>query len=370
MALGKVGDMTINSTKFSAKTNRGPVKELRTKYVASVVIPTLNEENHIADILENLLAGWDESLLEIIVVDGGSSDRTRDIVGSYQSVEKRIWLIDNPKRIQAAGVNLGAAQADVRSNVIIRMDAHCRYEPTFVTDILYALEQSGADSVVVRLTTLGDNSFTRAVAYVSNKNIGTGGSRHRVGCQAGFVDHGHHAAFRREALSRVGGYNERLAANEDAELDFRLLLASYKIWLASDMKVCYFPRRSLLTLAKQYFRNGSGRAQNMLMHSSVPKIRQIVPALFTLYCVLLPPLMYTSRFTAAPLAVYLMLLLVFSVKLFVKDRDLLSSACIFGILPAMHLSWGAGFLGQCSRRKRPSGRSPSGVTRPYQLESV
>src|SRR5262249_8906559 len=153
---------------------------------------------------------------EIIVVDGGSKDSTLRIVARMAARQPMIRLLHNPKRIQSAAMNLGAASASLRSAVVMRADAHAEYPPGFVSTCLHDLKESCATSVVVPMIATGRSCLQRAIAAAQNSWIGNGGSPHRSGKQSGFVAHGHHALFDRRFFQELGGYDESFTHNEDA----------------------------------------------------------------------------------------------------------------------------------------------------------
>ena len=324
---------------------------------ACVIVPTLNEARHIEPLLRQLLLQAPERVAEIIVADGGSTDGTRELVRNVAAEAPRVRLLHNPGRIQAAGVNLAARSAAPEVEVLIRVDAHGAYPPDYIPGLLGALETSGADSVVVRLLTVGEGCFQRAVAAASNGFTGTGGSVHRMGGASRFVDHGHHAAFRRAAFEAAGGYDEAFRANEDAELDVRLRAQGGRIWFAGELVVEYHPRATVRGLALQYFRYGRGRAANVLKHWSGLRLRQCAPP--TLVVVLAAALIAAP---AAPIALlapalYLAPLTVAAAANAVRVR----SWCALGAAVAaatMHLSWGTGFLLQLATAVRPRRPAP------------
>ncbi len=309
----------------------------------AVIIPTLNEASHIKALVEQLLQHAPDTLLEILVADGGSTDGTRDIVSDIALKESRVRLILNPQRIQAAGFNLAADAANPAASILIRIDAHAGYPQNVVGNLAKVLDDMDADSVVVRLHTRGTGCFQKAVAAVSNSILGTGAAAHRVGGTSRWIDHGHHAAFRRSSFSAVGGYDENFVANEDAELDVRLRRAGGKIWFAADIEVDYYPRHTPGHLARQYLRYGMGRAKNVRKNGERLKLRQLAPPLLL---ILMIASLGTAPFLAWTLVVpasYLALSLVSAAVLAIRRRD----ACILGAalaLPVMHMSWGAGFL--------------------------
>lgn len=320
----------------------------------TIAVPALNEEACIEKtVLE--LQPEDENY-ELLVLDGGSTDRTREIVASLAKRNPRIRLIDNSGRIQAAAINLAARDADPRSRTIVRADAHCGYSSGFARSVASALEarrREGAVSVVVPMLTEGnENRFQEAVAAAQNSRFGNGGSAHRRrASDSGWIDHGHHAAFDREFFLSIGGYDESFSVNEDGELDIRIHKAGGKVWMESPALIRYFPRKTPAALLKQYFGYGKGRAQNVLKHGSRLKPRQALPVVVFLACilsVLLSPLW--PGFLLTPIA-YGVACLVLGFTHIAYDKPF-SVRILSGFsLCIMHLAWGAGFSIQFAASK-------------------
>jgi succinoglycan biosynthesis protein ExoA len=290
-----------------------------------------------------LLREAPQELAEIVVADGGSDDGTRDIVGRVAAAEPRVKLLHNVARFQAAGVNLAAADADSRSDILIRLDAHSGYPPGFVADLAKTLRQMEADSVVVRLRTRAQGCFQKAVAAVSNSGWGTGGSLHRVGGASRWIDHGHHAAFTLASFRANGGYDPSFRANEDAEYDVRLRRRQGRIWFAADLEVDYFPRDTARRLARQYYNYGVGRARNFLKNGERLKLRHLAAPALTVamaLAVLASPLIPAALLL---IAAYLLAALVIGVGFAGSQRDPCLLLAVVA-LPCIHLGWGAGFL--------------------------
>jgi succinoglycan biosynthesis protein ExoA len=310
---------------------------------ATVIIPTLDEIAHIGALVTQLLEEPPTVVGEILVADGGSSDGTREAVSTLAAHSARVRLIDNPDRVQAAGVNRAVASADTRFDSIVRVDAHAHYPTDYVTRLLASLEETGADSVVVRLTTRGHGGFQSAVAMAQNSRIGTGGSAHRIGGAPSWVDHGHHAAFRRAAFEQAGGYDASFEANEDAEFDARLRAQGGRIWLDPDIPVIYYPRATLHGLARQYFRYGAGRARTSDKHGEPLRARQMLPpalALMIAGCGI--GALFEPMLLVLPL-LYALAVLTASVVFAVRQRALVGLLAA-PALATMHIAWGAGFL--------------------------
>lgn len=331
------------------RTEVGLVGASRDRPFFSIVIPVLNEENYIEQCVASLLKQTPKESGEILIVDGGSTDRTKRIVKELQSVAPNILLLDNPRRYQSSAVNLAAEAASPKSNILIRADAHAEYPEDFVVQIIRAFEATNASSVVVPMYAVGRGGFQNAVAAVQNSILGTGGAPHRVETASRYVDHGHHAGFDRAVFQRLGGYNSSFSHNEDAEYDYRLSKSGGRIWLCCEATITYFPRSNLSGLILQYFRFGKGRMRTILLHGGGVRLRQLLPVIllliniFSLAGSLVFPILLV--FPAA----YLSLCVIWSAILAVRDGDwCVLGGCAAAI--AMHLAWAVGAFDTLARR--------------------
>jgi succinoglycan biosynthesis protein ExoA len=321
-------------------------------YRVLCVIPTLNEANHIEGVLERLLLDNDTLELRVVVADGGSTDRTRSIVQEVARRHPNVLLINNPARIQSSAVNAAVRRYGGDADILIRCDAHAVYPVGYCRKLVETLERVGADAVVVPMDSHGETPFQRAVAWVSNSPIGTGGSAHRGGRQSGFVDHGHHAAFRMSMFRAAGGYDDSFTHNEDAELDCRQRALGARIYLDSEVRLGYHPRKDPRSLFWQYFKYGAGRSRTVRRHPHSLRLRQLaVPG--HLAASLVAPLLLP--WTALPLlwpAAYLSVLLAFSVVLCLRHR--VAAGLLGGVAAlVMHTAWALGFfLGFWHHRER------------------
>lgn len=232
-----------------------------------VVIPALNEAQAIEGVVDALAQDWPERYdVRIVVADGGSTDGTVQQVRRMAETRPWLSLLPNPKRIQSVAVNLAARAAGQDADILVRCDAHADYPAGYVRRLVETLERTGADAVVVPMDSGGENCVQRAVAWVSDTPLGSGGSAHRGGRRSGFIDHGHHAAFRMESFRRAGGYDESFTHNEDAELDCRQRALGSRIYLDADVRIGYSPRATLGGLWRQYFNYGRGRSRTVRRH--------------------------------------------------------------------------------------------------------
>ncbi len=311
-----------------------------------IAIPTLNEAETIEAVLRKLsLERQDVPGLELVVADGGSLDSTISIVERVSAEFPFVHIIQNPKRIQSAAINTVARAWAGNASVLVRCDAHSVYPEKYVARLLETLHQTEADSVVVPMDSVGRTCVQRAVAWVSDTPVGSGGSSHRGGTRSGFVDHGHHAAFQLRSFLAVGGYDETFTHNEDAELDCRLNAMGGKVYLDADIRIQYYPRENFRDLWRQYFNYGRGRSRTLRRHPGTLRIRQIaVPAHFVLSLLSIGVAIGFGSWlpTAWPLS-YLTVLAVASLALLAKHR----SICALFAGPAafvMHSAWASGFF--------------------------
>jgi succinoglycan biosynthesis protein ExoA len=308
-----------------------------------VVIPTWNEARHIAQVLDDLSVNPPQIPMRFVVADGGSSDGTQAIVEAIAAKRDDVILLNNPDRIQSAAVNLAVDMHGADAEFLARCDAHANYPPGFLSALIRSREESEADAVVVPMDSVGSSCLQRAIAWVSDSKVGSGGSAHRGGATSGFVDHGHHALFTVDSFRRAGGYDPTFSHNEDAELDCRQRALGSRIFLDAEIRLRYEPRATLAKLGRQYFNYGRGRSRTVRRHPNSLRARQLaIPLHVVLSLASLPLALIDLRFLAWPL-LYTCILIFTSLSIAVDRRS------ICGLLAApaaltMHFAWGVGFL--------------------------
>jgi succinoglycan biosynthesis protein ExoA len=246
----------------------------------TIAMPAFNEEGYIEACIASVQRqDYPREQIEILVADGRSQDRTRDILARLAAVDPRIRVIDNPARLQAAGLGLMVKEAT--GDVIVRMDVHAEYAPDYVRKCVETLERTGADNVGGAQRAKAVSPFQHALCAALRSPLGVGGARYRSAEAEGFVDTVFLGAFRRAVFETVGLWDPGAVTNEDAELNQRILDAGGQIYLSRDIVVSYFPRDSLAKLAKQYFKYGMGRARTLLKLGRFPTLRPVIPFLLT-----------------------------------------------------------------------------------------
>jgi glycosyltransferase involved in cell wall biosynthesis len=307
----------------------------------TIAMPAYNEEGYIEACLRSVQAQtYPRDRMEILVADGRSTDRTGEIIQAMADEDPRIRLVDNPDRLQAAGMNHMIRES--RGDVIVRMDVHCEYAPDYVEACVRALEQTGADNVGGAQRARARTFFQKALCAALDSPLGMGGARYRSPDNEGFVDTVFLGAFRRRAFEIAGLYDPRAITNEDAELNQRLIDAGGKVFLSRDIVVHYFPRGSFRALARQYYKYGRGRARTLL---KLRKFLTLRPALPFLMVAGGAGLLATSKFhrLAAPaFAGYALITAAEAVRV---GRKIGPAAIpvVWAIFPVLHVSHGLGF---------------------------
>lgn len=241
----------------------------------SVILPTLDERGYITDCLDSLMAQDYPAIDEILVVDGGSTDGTRDLVGRR---DPAVRLVDNPGVTAASAMNIGLAEA--RNEVIVRADAHTLYAPDYVSRCVEVLERSGADVVGGPMRPVGTTAFGRAVAAVTSSPAGIGPGRFHYAEEAQDVDTVYLGAYQRQVVTEAGGYDAEGIqwAAEDQELNFRLRRDGRRIRLDPAIRSAYFPRQAPGPLWRQYWNYGMCKASTLAKHRTLPSWRPLAPA--------------------------------------------------------------------------------------------
>ena len=108
----------------------------------SVMMPVRNEQAHLVAAVESVLSQNYLGKLEILLAVGPSVDETDRVAKELVAKHPNIKLIENPKGLTTAGLNLAIAQSN--SDVIIRVDAHSELSPGYIARGVELLDQTGS----------------------------------------------------------------------------------------------------------------------------------------------------------------------------------------------------------------------------------
>jgi glycosyltransferase involved in cell wall biosynthesis len=307
----------------------------------TIAMPAYNEERYIEACIASVQAqDYPRDQIEILVADGRSTDKTREILARLSEADPRIHMIDNPARLQAAGLGLLVKQAT--GDIFVRMDVHCEYAPDYVRKCVETLERTGADNVGGAQRAKAKTFFQRALCAALTSPLGVGGAKYRSADAEGYVDTVFLGAFRRRVFETVGLWDPGAITNEDAELNQRILDSGGQIYLSRDIVVHYFPRDSFKTLATQYYKYGRGRARTLLKLGRFPNLRPVAPFAMVVGAAALLTLPPLWPIAPAAFAAYALATGAEAVRV---GRTAGASAIptVWAMFPVLHASHGVGF---------------------------
>jgi len=307
-------------------------------------MPVRNEASLIRCSLEAVLAqDYPADRIEVLVVDGESSDETVPLVQAVAANDARVRVLSNPDRIQARAMNIGLDAA--RGEVIVRVDGHTIIAPDYVRRCVALLRTTGASNVGGPQRCVGVTAWGRAIAAAYRSPFGVP-SRFRISRQAGYVDTVYMGAWPRDVFERAGRFDETLAVNEDYEHNYRIRRAGGRIYFSPDVGSAYYGRQTPGALWWQFFRYGGGKLQVLLRHPASARPRHVVAPAFVAAAVggaILAPLhRRMARLWGGVLLGYAVANVMASVRVAAREgRGLLLRLPV--VFACMHVGWGAGF---------------------------
>lgn len=307
--------------------------------LVTVVIPASDEEGFVGACLDSVLA-QDYRALQVIVVDGASTDGTPEVVRARMA-DPRVELLRNPRRNIPSSMNLAVALA--RGRWLVRVDAHSTIGPTYVGTAVNHLRTGRWGGVGGRKDAVGTTPAGRAIAVALGSRFGVGNSVYHFGTTVQEVDHLPYGAYPVALIRALGGWNEQLTANEDFEFDYRLRMAGHALLFDPSMIISWRCRQSVPDLYRQYHRYGRGKVDVARLHPRSLSVRHLAPPAFVGYCavgLLLNP--HRPRRWVAGVAPYAVAIAVASAEAANRLESNAERRHLPAAFVAMHIGWGTG----------------------------
>lgn len=256
----------------------------------SVICPIYNEEKYISQFLDSLLKqDYPKDDWEVLLVDGMSTDHTRDIVADYATRHPFFKLIDNPERTCPYAMNRGIEAS--KGSIIMRLDAHANYQKDYCSVLVNGLKRLHAENVgtVCKTDVMRKTPKTLAIREVLANKFGVGNSTFRTGIeQEQETETVPFGCWPKEVFTKYGNYDVRLVRNQDIELNKRIRRNGGHIYILPETYCTYFARETYRALAKNNYSNGKWNILTVYytkMFSSL-SLRHFIPLLFLLSLVL------------------------------------------------------------------------------------
>jgi GT2 family glycosyltransferase len=314
----------------------------------SVLVPVYNEERYIEQTLTAMRAQRFDGEVELLFADGGSSDRTREILQRAAAEDPRVRVFHNPRRSVSSGLNLALAHA--RGTYVARMDAHTLYPSDYLTRGVDRLQRGDTRWVSGPQTPRGQGLISRAVSLALTSPMGRGGSRKWGGAdqpQVEFeLDTGvFTGVWSRETLLKYGGWDERWPRNSDSEMAARFLANGERLICLPEMAGEYVPRDSVGGLWSQYSGYGRYRALTSRHHpESMRRSHLLAPAVVLQLALAVAAPRPLRRAARAGLAIYALAVIGASVRIWPMSSSPAEAAAVPIVLVTMHLGHGVGML--------------------------
>lgn len=312
----------------------------------SIICPIYNEEKYIDSCINSILQqDYSKDDLEVLFVDGMSSDKTREIISGYSSKYPFIKVLDNPLRIVPPAMNIGIRAA--KGDIIIRLDAHAIYPERYISELVSNLKKLSADNVggVCRTLPVNNTIICRSIAIALSSSFGMGNSHFRVGAtEVRKVDTVPFGCFRRSLFDKIGLFDEELVRNQDDEFNGRIIKNGGTIYLLPHLVIDYYARDTVKKVSKMFYQYGLFKPLVNKKLGSPATVRQFFPMLFVAGCILGGILSFFSNVLfiiyLSVLIIYLLLAVIFSLK---DGRNILLVPALICTYLTIHMSYGWGY---------------------------
>ncbi len=317
-------------------------------YEVAIVIPTLNEERFISRCLNSIIKQtYEFEKMDVMIIDGGSKDNTKDIVAEYQKSHQNIRFIKNKKKIQSVAFNIGFKKST--APYIIRLDAHAEYDSKYISLCIENLKQDEKRGNVggrCNILPFNQSIWAQTNAILNHSRFGIGGAAFRVSNEAHNTDSVPFGAFHRKIIEKIGGMREDLPRGEDNEYNSRIRKAGFQVYFNPDIISSYYARPTLKASCKQMYANGESIGYLYYIDKEAIGIRHLIPLLFVI-CIFIGiilsllwnPFCYLLE---GGLAVYFIAAIVAAIT--GTTRNIKCTLPLFILFFCVHVSYGIGTI--------------------------
>ena len=314
------------------------------KPLISIIIATYNEEKFIANCVNSLLLQDFDKSFEILVVDGNSTDKTKEIISKIIKKNKnkkiQIKLFNNPKIKTPFAFNIGLKKS--KADYFAILGAHSELDKNWLKLSYETLISSPSNVVAVggKLDRVSNkNKLTQSIDYVTNTFFGGGTSTHRHSKKKQFVNTVVFGLYRKKLISKFR-FDESFIIGQDAEFNLQLINKGFKLLFNPKIKSKYYVRNSLKKFKKQMYNYGVGRMKIIQKHG-LSSLFHLLPLLFIIYVILMIPLSIFLHW------IFILLFVLYLLILFFVSLGKINLFFInFSVLLMIYFCFGFGMLKQ------------------------
>lgn len=314
----------------------------------SVLFAVSNEIDHIESSIESILRqDYPEELIEIIFIDGLSSDGTYEILEKYKKRRKNIKLIRNQKIISAAGWNIGIRNAI--SKYILIMSGHAEISVNYIKECVHILETSDYAAVGGKTTPVGTNKFSDILAKTMQTKFGVGNATYFLSNKNKIAETIVFGCYRRDILIEIGGFDEAIFRGQDWDLNYRIRARGYNLFQLANISSKYYVRSSLKKVWKRHLAAGKWKIYIIRNHPKSLMLRHVIPFIFVVSLLSFFIIGFFNKIfifiLLSEIGLYFSMGMVSLVKNKVnKVLQIITGLAIYFV---MHFSYGMGMLFQC-----------------------
>lgn len=270
----------------------------------SIIIPVYNRPDEVRELLESLLPQSFQDF-EVIIVEDGSTVPCIDVVKPFAS---RMKITYYPKTNSGPGLtrNYGAERA--QGEYLIILDSDVLLPAGYLSAINDELQAAPCDAFGG--PDKAHSNFTpmqKAISYAMTSFFTTGGIRGGKKKMDKFFPRSFNMGIRADVFRNVGGFSD-MRFGEDVDLSIRIFEKGYKSRLFPHAWVYHKRRTDLRKFFRQVHNSGIARINLNKRHPGTLKLVHMLPAFFTLGCLLLVVGEFFCWWSLLPLALFSMLI--------------------------------------------------------------
>ena len=316
----------------------------------SVIVPTFNESEHINNCIESILnQDYPKRITEVFFVDGMSTDDTKVIIEKYTEKFEFLKLVSNNNKYVSFALNEGIRLS--KGDIVIRLDAHCKYPKNYFSTLVTNLISLNADNVgcILKTRPANNSNICNAIAIGTSHKFGVGDSLFRVGVskiqRADTVPFG---CFKKKIFAEIGLFDTDLVRNQDDEFNSRIIKNGGKIFIIPHISIDYYARESLSKVANMFYQYGLFKPLVNKKIGVPATVRQIFPLFFIIGLIGGGILSVLSNIILilyiSVLFFYLTISLFIAITRSIKDKNFTMIYLLPTVFIILHTSYGIGYL--------------------------